>query len=290
MSYNLNTSFDNSPEQGFLSKAQYYSEQLDSFLGKVGTPLKPYLPFLGRFLIVATFFEDGFRIFTQWEDQVSYIWTFRGVPHFLTVIYLALNIFFMYAGSLSVISHRNLIAGVGVLLFVVISQAIVYGLLFNFSFFVRNLSVIGGLLMVLSDAFVNDRRSLSMPGLPMVDDKDRSKYFQLAGRVLMIFLFLAYVATEQFTATGIIGMVVGMIACILVVIGYKARLSAAILILFLLYRNLTSNQYWNFDSNNPVRDFLRYEHFQILSIIGGLLLVVNRGAGALSIDEKKKIY
>ena len=35
---------------------------------------------------------------------------------------------------------------------------------------------------------------------------------------------------------------------------------------------------------------LRYEFFQVLSIVGGLLLVVNAGAGEFSIDEKKKIY
>lgn len=289
--YNVNATFNNNgPEEGFLNQAQYYSEKLDTLLGQLGSPLKPYLPIIGRFLIVATFFEDAFRVFTQWDDQVSYIWTFRGIPRFLTVTYLALNIFLMNAGSISVVTHKKLILGVGSLLFVVISQAIVYGLIFNFQFFVRNLSVIGGLLMVLSDAFVHDRRSLSMPGLPVLDDKDRSKYFLLAGRVLMMLLFLAYAVNENLTAMGLIGIIVGMIACLFVVIGFKARLSAAILILFLMYRNLTANQYWNFESGNPVHDFLRYEHFQILSIVGGLLLVVNSGAGALSIDEKKKIY
>ncbi|KAF5095789.1 hypothetical protein D0Z00_003016 [Geotrichum galactomycetum] len=132
--------------------------------------------------------------------------------------------------------------------------------------------------------------SLSMAGLPMMEDKDRSKYFMLAGRVLMIFLFLAYIATEHITFLGLFVVLIGLTACVLVAIGYKARLSAAILILILSYRNLTTNQYWAFGYDNPVRDFLRYEHFQILSIIGGLLLVVNTGAGALSIDEKKKIY
>lgn len=277
-------------DETVLAKVHIYSEKLDSFLGQIGTPLKPYLPFIGRFLIVATFFEDGFRIYSQWTAQVSYIWTYRGLPHFLTVIYLALNIFLMYAGSIAVIWQRQLIAGVGSLLFVVISQALVYGLLFNFSFFFRNLSVIGGLLMVLSDAFVHDRRSLSLPGLPEIEDKDRSKYFMLAGRVLMIFLFLAYVATEHFTILGLIGILIGLVACTMVAVGYKARLSASVLILILLYRNFTSNQYWNFESGNPIRDFLRYEHFQILSIIGGLLLVANTGAGALSFDEKKKNY
>lgn len=292
LNWNFNNAANNffADQDGILAKVHNYSEKVDTFLGKIGAPLKPYLPHIGRFLIVATFFEDGFRIMSQWNAQVSYIWSFRGLPRFLTIIYLALNVIFMYAGSALIMWRRHLLQAVGVLLFVVISQSLVYGFLFNFSFFFRNLSVIGGLLVVMSDAFVNDRRSLSMAGLPMMEDKDRSKYFMLAGRVLMIFLFLAYIATEHITFWGLFGVLIGLTACVMVVIGYKARLSAAILVLILSYRNLTTNQYWAFEYENPVRDFLRYEHFQILSIIGGLLLVVNTGAGALSIDEKKKIY
>lgn len=277
-------------EDGALAKVHKYMDKFDEFLGKYGAPIKPYLPFIGRFLIVATFLEDGVRIVSQWDSQVSYIWSYRGLPRFLTVLYLGLNVIFMWAGSILVLTHKHLLYGVGVLLFVVISQALVYGLVFNASFFFRNMSIIGGLLVVMSDAFARDRRSLSLAGLPLMDEKDRSKYFMLAGRVLMIFLFFAYVATEHFSVLGLIVVIIGFISCALVVIGYKTRLSAAVLVLILTYRNMTTNQYWQFDSNNPARDFLRYEHFQILSIVGGLLLVVNTGAGALSIDEKKKIY
>lgn len=36
-------------------------------------PLKPYLPAIGRFLIVVTFLEDSLRIITQWSDQLWYL-------------------------------------------------------------------------------------------------------------------------------------------------------------------------------------------------------------------------
>lgn len=273
-----------------LAQAQQYSEQVDELLGRVGAPVKPWLPAAGRFLMVATFFEDGLRLVSQWSSQVNYIWKYRGLPKSLTVLFLALNVVCMFAGSGLIVLRRQLIYGVGALGVVVVSQALVYGLIFDGHYFFRDLSIIGGLLIVVSDAFVRDRRALSMPGLPMLDHKDHARYFQLAGRILLILLYLFYALTDATSLARAVGALFGFAACVCVAVGFKARLSASLLVLMLVWRNMTSNKYWDYESSNPVRDFLRYEHFQVLSIVGGLLLVVNSGAGAISVDEKKKIY
>lgn len=285
-----NFSASSDGENPFLERFQKTTEQLDNILGVIAQPVKPYLPGVGRFLIVATFLEDAFRIITQWRSQVSYIWNVRNFPYIIAVSYLVLNVLCMFAGSFSVIFKKRLELGVAALLFVVISQALVYGLVTNFSFFFRNLSLCGGLLMVVSDAFMQDRRSLSLPGLPVIEDKDRSKYFQLTGRILLIFLFLAYMISKKWTIIGGIFNIVGLAACILVVIGYKARLSASFLVVVLSIQNLIANPYWQYHSRNPTRDFLRYEFFQTLSIVGGLILLVTTGAGRISVDEKRKVY
>lgn len=277
-------------EGGFLQQAHEVAERIDNMLGTIGGPIKPYLPAIGRFLIVATFLEDAIRIMSQWSDQVYYIWNVRNYWYFVSVTYLALNVLCMFAGSFCVITKKRLIYGVGALLFVVISQAWVYGLLTDLQFFTRNVSLIGGLLLAVSDAFVHDRRALSMPGLPMIEDKDKSKYLQLAGRVLLVILFLQYMLTKRWTAVGAFFNILGLAACALVVIGFKARLSASFLTVLLTIQNLTANPYWKYASHNPTRDYLRYEHFQTLSIVGGLILLVSSGAGRISIDEKKKIY
>ena len=59
------------------------------------------------------------------------------------------------------------------LLAVVIIQGFGYGLIFDMTFFLRNLSVVGGLLMVFSDSMMNRKRMFS--GLPTLSDNDRRK-------------------------------------------------------------------------------------------------------------------
>lgn len=189
---------------------------------------------------------------------------------------------------------------------VVVAQALGYGLIFDLNFFLRNLSVIGGLIMVLSDSWV--RKSKAFAGLPQLDEKDRKMYFQLAGRVLLIFLFVGFVFSGSWSIWRVLVSILGAGACIMVVVGFKAKFSATLLVVILSIFNLFVNNFWTvgaqiftFDrqwfanlaqlhEHHPQKDFAKYDFFQILSIVGGLLLLVNSGPGQFSIDEKKKVY
>jgi len=142
--------------------------------------------------------------------------------------------------------------------------------------------------MLLSDAL--SRRKNFFPGLPTLSENDRATYVQLAGRILLIFLFISFVYADEMTVTRAIISLIGFVACIMVVVGFKAKWSALFLIIFLSIFNVIMNNWWDFDHGHPSKDFLRYDFFQILSIMGGLLLLVNMGPGGLSMDEKKKQY
>lgn len=144
--------------------------------------------------------------------------------------------------SVLVIIRKYSMPAVGGLVAVVVTQAFGYGLIFDLNFFLRNLSVVGGLLMVLSDSWVRKRGGFA--GLPNIDERDRKKYFQLGGRVLLVFLFIGFVFAGQWSFWRVIVSLFGLMACVMVAIGFKAKISAVMLVMLLSVFNVLVNNFW----------------------------------------------
>ncbi|CAH6722364.1 ER-derived vesicles protein Erv29p [[Candida] jaroonii] len=279
-----------SPSKNFNESFESASSKLEEFVDQYSKPLKPYIPGIGRFFIVATFYEDSWRIFTQWNEQVYYLHNYKHYWKWITVLFLLINIVTMLTSStLLILRRHNEIATVS-LVAVVLLQGIFYGLIFDGLFILRNLSVVGGLILAFSDSLIRDKRRLSMPGLPMINNQDNKKYFLLAGRLLLVLLFLGFVFSSSLSFTRFLVILGGFVTCASIIVGYKTKFSASILTVLLFTYNIFENQFWKYGSHDSSRDFLKYEFFQTLSIVGGLLIIVNAGAGEFSIDEKKKIY
>ncbi|KAK3695098.1 SURF4 family-domain-containing protein [Podospora appendiculata] len=279
---------DDNQDTSPLDAIREQTSKIEDLMDSLSEPIKPYLPAIGRFLIVVTFLEDALRIITQWNDQLLYLHDYRHIPNGLTHMFLIINVLAMLSCSTLVIIRKYSEYAVCGLIGVVITQALGYGLIFDLNFFLRNLSVMGGLLMVLSDSWV--RKTKAFAGLPQLEEKDRKMYFQLAGRVLLIFLFVGFVFSGQWSVWRVIVSLVGLVACIMVVVGFKAKFSATLLVVILSIFNTLVNNFWTLHEHHPHKDFAKYDFFQILSIVGGLLLLVNSGPGQFSIDEKKKVY
>ena len=96
--------------------------------------------------------------------------------------------------------------------------------------------------MVLSDSWV--RKRFAPAGLPQIDEKDRKMYFQLAGRILLIFLFVGFVFRGDWNFWRILVSILGFGACVMVVVGFKAKWSAIMLVVILSIFNVLVNNFW----------------------------------------------
>ena len=156
----------------------------------------------------------------------------------------------------------------------------------TFAFFrYRNLALAGGVLLLLAENKAEGRSLFA--GLPSLGENNPKQYMQLSGRILLVLMFLTLLRFEM-DFLQIVQNLVGTALIILIAIGYKTKLSALVLVVWLTCLNLYFNAFWNIPSYKPMRDFLKYDFFQTLSVVGGLLLVVAFGPGGVSMDEHKK--
>ncbi|OAD74002.1 hypothetical protein PHYBLDRAFT_155389 [Phycomyces blakesleeanus NRRL 1555(-)] len=263
-------------------------EQAEHLIDQVKRPLKPHLPAVSRFLVVVTFFEDSFRIIFQWSDQKSYLEETRSFPSFIATLFLVANVVAMLGFSSTLIAKKHVSVAIAGLSVVMVSQALVYGLVFDLLFFLRNMSITGGLLLCLSESLLRQRKKSVFGSLPQLSEIERHMYFQLAGRVLLVLLFIGFVIHGQWSLTWAIVSLVGLAACVMVIVGFRAKWSATLLVSLLSVMNVLVNNWWSIQHSSPHRDFRKYDFFQTLSIVGGLMLLISIGPGNLSYDEKKE--
>jgi ER-derived vesicles protein len=262
--------------------------KVEEFVEDWGSPLKPYIPSAARFLIVATFVEDGLRIFFQWPNQVMFLKRFRGFSSFVAMVFLVVNMVLQLVCSTLVLIRKYVSFAVIGLFSVLVLQTVGYGMLFeDFSFVCRVLSVTGGLLLLIVETMPKEKNIFA--GLPMVSENRWGAYIQLLGRILLVFLFFS-VAWGKMTILRLILSIFGLLVCIMVAVGFKAKWSAAFFVTVLSISNIIVNSWWSLSVDHPLRDFHKYDFFQNLSIMGGFLLLVGLGPGGVSVDEKKKKY
>ena len=80
----------------------------------------------------------------------------------------------------------------------------------------------------------------------------------LAGRVLLIFLFIGFMLQGQWSFVRVVVSLVGLVACIMVAVGFKAKWSASFLVIVLSVFNVFANNWWSVESHHHQRDFLKY--------------------------------
>ncbi|XP_044757020.1 surfeit locus protein 4 homolog [Coccinella septempunctata] len=265
--------------------SQEYTSKAEDIADQVIRKLKHVLPTAARLCLISTFLEDGIRMWVQWSEQREYMNMSWGCGFFLATIFVLVNLIGQLGGCAMVIFRYKVTIACGVLFFIVVLQTVAYSILWDFQFLMRNLALIGALLLVLAESR-GEAKSL-FAGVPSLGENKPKNYLQLTGRILLAFMFITLIRFE-FTFLQIVLDLLGSALMVLVTVGYKTKLSALILVILLTTLNIYHNAWWNIPDYKPLRDFLKYDFFQTLSVIGGLLMIVYLGPGGVSMDDYKK--
>jgi len=250
---------------------------------------KVFLPHVARLFLISTFLEDGIRMWFQWSEQRAYMDATWNMGYFLSTVFVILNLFGQIVPCIMILLRKRVGIACAVLCGIVTMQTIAYQILWDVQFLMRNLALAGGLLLLLAESRAEQGKTSLMAGLPSVGDgKNAENWLQLTGRVLLVAMFVTLLHLSDLSPLNLIQIVVGTVLIALVTIGYKTKLSAFILVLWLGFWNFYLNAFWMIPANRPMRDFLKYDFFQTQSVIGGLLLIVSMGGGKISVDNRKK--
>ena len=138
------------------------------------------------------------------------------------------------------------------------------------------MALVGGVILLIAE---NQRDMKNMfAGVPSMGDSNHKTYMQLSGRILLVLMFLTLLRFEL-SVGHLLMNAVGTALIVLIAVGYKTKLASLVLVGFMTVLNAYMNAFWTIPSYKPMRDFLKYDFFQTLSVIGGLLLVVFLGPG-----------
>ncbi|XP_074055737.1 surfeit locus protein 4-like [Macrotis lagotis] len=246
---------------------------------------KRFLPHLARLCLISTFLEDGIHTWWQWDEQKESIQMSWSSSPFLASIFGVINTFGQLVGCMLILVQKCVPCACFVLFGIIFMQVMTYGLLWNLRFLMRNAALGGGLLFLLAESRAEGKSMFA--GVPILDCTSPHQYIQLGGRILLLFMFISLLHFDVSMFT-IFQDVFNMVLIIPVAIGFKTKLAALILVIWLLLINLLENPFWTIPTNRPLHDFMKYDFFHNLSVMGGLLLVVALGPGGISMDKHKK--
>jgi len=262
------------------------SDFIDDIYDKVRKYSKIAIPIIARVLITSAFIQDSIDIYSTLERPTS----FRILKIFWYLYQCNIILSSLMCSILIILNRFVAPCTVCLTTFSFISL-LVYHNFTDAMLITRRCSVLGGLLLLMAKGF-DDKKSQFKLGLPEIPIISKAMYLQLAGRLMITFLFITQLIGMDYQSNlllKLIAIVFCAAAFVMVGIGYKVRIVSPILCIGILIVNFFVYPWWEVPDPNLERE-VRFEFFQMLGIAGSLLLLAYEGAGELSVDEKKKNF
>lgn len=255
--------------------------------------LRPYFPTITRVLLVSAFIEDAFRTLMEYKSQLLFFQRELYIGTYLALLLIGVSTSATFIGAAMVFFKRCEKQGARLLLFAVIYQQMIYGrhspiTSGNLGFLVRNLCLVGTLLLMMSNNRVADGLP-ALPGLMMHGSSSSESHRDTVALVTRILIVL--LCGEMFDLIGWMWALVIVPIAFAVLIGYKTDVMGLLLMGFYSVATLSSKQFWFIDTSAHVyagfeRDVMRFEFLQTISIMSGLVMLIMTGPGQLSLDSK----
>jgi putative oxidoreductase len=134
-------------------------------------------------------------------------------------------------------------------------------------------------------------------------ERDWARFIPLVGRVLFAGIFLmtafghfssltiGYAASQGVPLANLLVPLSGIIATLgglSIAVGYKAKIGAWLIVLFLVPVTLTMHAFWAV-GDPQMAQLQQIMFMKNLSMLGGALLIAYFGAGPLSLDARSKV-
>ena len=258
---------------------------------------KVLLSHAGPILLVMIFVQDGVDILLHWDEQFHYMTMAMKRRPTVASLCLAVASALQLTCSALILRPRWLgpsrvtPASTALVVFVAV-QPLLYGQTADVDSLCRSVTLVGGLLLLLWGENLRRWRATSN-GMPLDFQSLNTHRLQLAGRLLLTFVFFfqalwsengglhTVIARPTVLGAAFVAALFGL--AVFISVGFKTEWSALSLVVFLGVTNVWLNPFWN----APVRlyDLYKYNFFQTLSIMGGLVLLAVHGPGSISFDH-----
>ena len=264
---------------------------INNRIAKLKRAAKPVAPLATRCLIVSTFIEDALRTLGELPSQQLFFHHALGIPPALSkALIIPAALISLIAAGLFMYPPTH-VRGAKALLGCVVYQQLMYGrhsaiTTGNLGFLVRNLCMSGTLALFLTVP----KRNTEQPVLPGASAGARIRRGARDNAALLVRVLFAFACFEMFDVVGWGWAVLIMPTAGALVFGYQAELCAMLLLAFYAVGAIVANPFWTvavIDKEMAhMRELMRYEFVQTVSILGGLLLIIMSGPGAFSVDNK----